>query len=86
MLNRDKEPRNEHQANQKLADQKELSAYLGSVGIRANCIPSWKQRRQAEKRERFIRKLQNWCFVIEGLLIIGLLWLIAPQVVEHFFN
>lgn len=83
MLNQDKEPRTEHQANQEL---QAYDAFLEHVSIMNDYMPTWKQRKQAEKKANIVKKIQNWCFVIEGLIIIRILWLIAPQVVEHLFN
>ena len=88
MFKQDKAPKTERQANQELQDQKMLdyNAFLDHVSIMNDYMPTWKQRRQAEKKAKMISRAQDILFIIEGLLIIGLLWLIAPQVIEQFFN
>lgn len=83
MFNQDKECRNERQANKELQG---YDAFLDHVSIMNDYIPTWKQRRQAEKKAKMIRRTQNWCFVIEGLIILSIFWLIAPQVIEYFFS
>lgn len=82
MFNRDKEPRIERQANQELVD---YDAFLKHVSIMDHLPLTWKEQQEYAKKLQRQIKIQNWLFIIEGLIILGILWLVAPQVIEHLF-
>lgn len=46
---------------------------------------TWQERQRKENKDRFYRKMANYCFAVEFAMLIGILWLIVPNVIEGAF-
>lgn len=53
--------------------------------IRQDLPLTWKERKHQEAKDRFYRKLANYCFAVEMVIIVALLWLVVPNVIEGAF-
>ena len=46
---------------------------------------TWQERKHQEAKDRFYRKMANYCFAVEMVIIVALLWLVVPNVIEGAF-
>ena len=46
---------------------------------------TWQERKHQEAKDRFYRKMANYCFAVEFAVLIAILWLIVPNVIEGAF-
>ena len=46
---------------------------------------TWQERKHQEAKDRFYRKLANYCFAVEAVILLGILWLIVPNVIDSIF-
>lgn len=63
--------------------QKDVVQYSAFPDIMYDMPLTWKEKEQQRKLLLRNKKIQDYCFMIEVAITIGILWLIVPQLIER---
>lgn len=73
-----------NQGHSKSAVQQWQQTSLQQVDIYYDMPLTWKEKETQRKLLLRNKRIQNYCFTIEAVLVIAILWLIVPTVIERF--